>query len=348
MDDKTNDARMTSTSRPSLASQATHVEMSRAVAQVQGALVVAAQRPRDSIVSMQRIRDVCQVPALAERAFFRYARAGSTITGASIHLATELARCWGNIDFGIMELDRDDARGQSEMLAVAWDLETNTRVTNSFIVPHKRDKKGGAVALTEMRDIYENNANQAARRLRECIFRVLPTFVIEEAKTICAQTIEHGGGEPLPKRIERMLAAFGNLGIGRPQLERKIGQPVERFTAVDVANLLVIYQSLRRGEVTKDEEFPADQTGPAPATKLAALESATTGDEPVPDAGATETSSMDWNIWLNDLQSEIDQCKTHDDLDQLALRYEEPLDAAPGMIRDAAKRRIQERRKVTR
>ena len=90
---------------------------------------------------------------------------------------------------------RDDEYGQSEMLALAWDVQTNTRSSNTFIVPHRRDTRNGPKALTDQRDIYENNANNAARRLREAIFAVLPTWFVEEAKDICNQTLNDGGGE---------------------------------------------------------------------------------------------------------------------------------------------------------
>lgn len=250
---------------PIPASEGTQVEISRAIAQVQGALVVAQQRPRDQIAAAERMREACAVQSLAERAFFRYSRGGGQITGPSIHLATELARCWGNVDYGITELRRDEGRGESEMLAYAWDLETNAKVANSFIVPHKRDKKGGAEALTDMRDIYENNANNAARRLRECIFRILPTSFLEEAKTICDTTLQNGGGEPIEKRRDALLKAFGDLGISRARLERKIGRAADKLTAHDIGVLRVVYQSIRRGEVTIADEFPDDAADRATA-----------------------------------------------------------------------------------
>lgn len=240
-------------------SEGTHIEQSRAIAQVQGALIVAQQRPRDEMMAMQRIRESCQFQSLAERAFFRFPRGGETVSGPSIHLATEVARCWGNVDYGITELRRDDANGESEMLSYAWDLETNNRVTNTFIVPHKRDKKGGPQALTDMRDIYENNANNAARRLRECIFRVLPIYITEEAKSLCHATLENGGGEPLADRRTKVLEAFHSIGVTRRQIERKVGIQADRMTAVDIANLRIVFKSIKQGEVRKEDEFPDDQ-----------------------------------------------------------------------------------------
>ncbi len=269
---------------PAPASEGTQVEISRAIAQVQGALIVAQQRPRDQIAAAERMREACAVQSLADRAFFRYSRGGSQITGPSIHLATELARCWGNVDYGITELRRDEGRGESEMLAYAWDLETNAKVANSFIVPHKRDKKGGAEALTDMRDIYENNANNAARRLRECIFRILPTSFVEEAKSVCDATLQNGGGEPIEKRRDALLKAFADLGVNRVRLERKVGRAADKLTAHDIGVLRVVYQSIRRGEVTIADEFPDDAADRA-TTELKARAPAATPAQAVDQDG---------------------------------------------------------------
>jgi hypothetical protein len=241
---------------PARIGQGTAVEQSRAVAEVQAAIVVAQQVPRDINGAIFEMRQSCQQMFLAERAFFRYSRGSGNITGASVHLARELARCWGNIQYGLVEMRRDDEFGQSEMQAFAWDVEKNSRNSSTFIVPHKRDQKGGPKQLTDMRDIYENNANNGARRVREAIFAILPPWFVEEAKQICTKTLADGGGKPLPQRIADAIRAFEGIGIVQDRIETKLGRPSGKWTEHDVAQLLVAFQSIQRGEVTADEEFP--------------------------------------------------------------------------------------------
>lgn len=270
------------------ASQSTAIEQTRAVAEVYGAITVAKRHPRDTQIAIDQMRQSCQILALAERAFFRFPRAGKNVSGASVHLARELARCWGNLDYGIKELDRDDRLGISEMLAFAWDLETNARSETTFIVPHIRDTKHGQVPLTDVRDIYENNANMGARRLRECIFSVLPPWFTEEAKELCAGTLRNGGGKPLDIRIADAVKAFKGIGITQKQLEKKIGRGKADWSDVDVAGLGVTFKSIQRGEINKADEFPEE----APPEKLAkdrldAIEDAITDEHPDPSlAGA--------------------------------------------------------------
>lgn len=242
--------------RGEAASQAAGVEHSRAIAEVQAAVTVAQRFPRDESRSLERALSSCRQWEVAETAFFKLPRGGESVTGETIHLAVELARCWGNVDYGIMELARDDAAQHSEMLAFAWDLETNTKARMTFIVPHKRDKRGGPVALTDMRDIYENNANNGARRLRECIFRILPPYLKEQAKQSCYITLERGQGDkPLEVRITEALKAFSDIGVARDRLEARVG-PVRNWTAADLANLQVSFRSISRNEVNAEDEFP--------------------------------------------------------------------------------------------
>lgn len=256
------------------ASQSTTVEQSRAIAEVQGALLVAHNRPRDKARALNEALESCRTREVAEGAFFKFSRGGSTVAGETIHLARELARCWGNIIYDVIELERDDEKGHSEMLARAWDLETNAQSRITFIVPHLRDKKGGPTRLTDVRDIYENNANMGARRLRECIFAVLPPYLVKSAADECRYTLERGESEePLPVRIGKLLTAFAQIGIDKARIEAKHG-PVDRFTPVDLANIAISYKSIRRGEIMAEEEFPRIEGAAPQVSKLDALEQA--------------------------------------------------------------------------
>lgn len=242
-----------------LISQATSIEQSRAVAEVRAMVLISKGSPRDEQDCLKQMRLSCGLMTMAEHAFYKYSRGGETVTGPTIGLARELARCWGNLTHGISELARNDEAGESEMLAFAWDLERNVRPSITFIVPHRRDRseaKGGQVQLTSMRDIYENNTNQGARRLREMILAALPVWYVEEAKDACQKTLQRGDGKPLPERIAAMVAAFAELGIVVERIEAKLGVGSKAFSALDLARLAVSYRSIKREELSAAEEFP--------------------------------------------------------------------------------------------
>lgn len=246
-----------SSSAPQRIGQGTAVEQSRAAAEVQAAVVVAQQCPRNIQTAVAQMRESCNQMFLAERAFYRYPKGGQTITGASVHLARELARVWGNVQYGLVEMRRDDAYGQSEMQAFAWDVQTNSRNSSTFIVPHRRDTKNGPQAVTDMRDIYELNTNNGARRVREAIFAILPPWFVEEAKELCNATLRNGGGKPLAQRVADAIKTFEGIGITADRIEARLERASGKWTEHDVAQLIVIFKSIQRGEVTAEDEFPA-------------------------------------------------------------------------------------------
>jgi len=190
-----------------------------------------------------------------------YPRGNQTVTGPSIRLAEELARDWGNLDFGIVELEQRD--GDSEIMAYCWDLETNSRQTKIFTVPHERHTKRGVTKLTDPRDIYELTANQGARRLRACILGVIPGDITEAAVKQCEKTLASGNDEPLVDRLRQMIVVFADLGVTQEMIVGKLGHSLEAVTEIELVSLRKIYTSLR-----DNMSQPADWFGPTevPAT----------------------------------------------------------------------------------
>ena len=249
--------------------QATAVEQSRAIAQVQAAAVMARQFPRSTQAAINEMRDACGRTELAKRAFFKFPRGGESVTGASVYLARELARIWGNIDYGLNELRRDDVHGQSEMQAYAWDLQTNARSTRTFVIEHARDTKQGRKQLTDLRDISDNNNNFGARAVREMIFATLPQWFTDMAQEVCRETLKNGGGVPLPTRVANALAAYKRARITPSQLATRVGTEPDAWTHEDVTDLEILYRSLQNREITRDEAFP-EQDAAVTAEELAA------------------------------------------------------------------------------
>lgn len=241
---------------PDRVGQSTAVEQSRAVAEVQAAIYVARQFPRDVGRSRSAMQAACGTMALAEKAFYKFPRAGGSVEGSTIHLAKTLAQAWGNIQYGVSEMRRDDEYRQSEMQAWAWDVEANTRHVLTFIVPHAKFANKQVQQLVDLRDIYENNANNGARRLREAIFAVIPDFFIDEAEELCRETLNKGDGKPIEQRVEGAIAVFQKLGVNADRLEQKLGRPRAQWTGADIAQLLITHKSIDRREITVAEVFP--------------------------------------------------------------------------------------------
>lgn len=241
---------------PGRVGQGTAIEQSRAIAEVQAAVIVAQQCRRSFTIARAMMQESCRQLRLAERAFYKFPRADKTVTGSTVYLARELARCWQNVQYGVTELRRDDAARQSEMLAWAWDVETNVRATSTFIVPHKRDTKKGPQDIIDIRDIYENNANAGARRLRQVIFSIVPPHFVEEAEELCVRTLKAGDGRDLAERVDAAVAVYDRLGIAVERLEVKLGRTRDRWDTFDLAQLSTARRGIERGAVDPDVEFP--------------------------------------------------------------------------------------------
>lgn len=251
------------------------IEASRAIAEAQSKLYIAKTFPRDEAEAMTKMRKACSRMSLAVKAFYSFPRGGQTVEGPTIRFAEELARCWGNIDYGIKELSQDD--GKSEMQAYAWDLETNTQSVQNFTNPHKRekaDKKTRQVVmedLTSQRDIYENNANMATRRLRARILAVLPAWFVDEAIQACRATLKGDGKASFEERKSNLIAEFDRLGVDAATLKRYLKHDAMDMDTDEFISLIGVFNSIKTGERKAKEWFDPDNTTSATAALTDAL-----------------------------------------------------------------------------
>ena len=219
-------------------------DQQRSIAEVQAAMMIARMNPRDPIAAMDRILNACTRPTLADAAVYQYSRGGSDVSGPSIRLAEAMAQAWGNLQFGIRELEQRN--GESTVQAFAWDVETNTRREVTFQVPHLRYTKQGGKRLEDPRDIYEMVANQGARRLRACILAIIPGDVTEHAVLQCEVTMKTKA-DTSPEAMAKMVSAFDGYGVTKEQIEKRIQRRLDAIQPAQVVALKKIYASLRDG-----------------------------------------------------------------------------------------------------
>lgn len=232
-------------------------ESQRAIQEVQAAMTIAQRFPRDVLSAKDRIVEACTRPKLAEGALYSYNRGGSEVSGPSIRLAEVLAQCWGNMQFGIRELEQRN--GESTVEAYAWDLETNTRQVKIFQVPHVRHTRQGQYPLNDPRDIYEHVANQGARRLRACILGVIPGDVIESAVEQCEKTLKTEA-DTGTEAVKKMLDTFHKqFGVSKAQIEKRLGNRVDAIRPAQMVSLKKIWMSLRDGMSAPEDWFDKEQ-----------------------------------------------------------------------------------------
>ena len=215
---------------------------SREIEEVKGAIFLAKQFPRNYIEAERRILDACKRPSLAATSMYAYKRGSSKLEGPSIRLAEVLAQNWGNLSYGIKELEQRD--GESVAMAYCWDLETNVRQEKTFTVKHVRKSGQKLNKLTDPRDIYERVASDGARRLRACVLGVIPGDVVEMAVDQCRQTLAGQSDKPLKERVTTATNHF----------KEKYGT-VASFSEYELVQLTNIRNSLKDGMSNVEDWF---------------------------------------------------------------------------------------------
>lgn len=283
------------------ANSMTSPEVNRAIAQVQVQVMMAKQFPRNQIQALQSIKEACKRIRLAENAIYSYPRGGQRIEGPSIRLAEMIAQNWGNIDFGVNELERRPGRdkepGESLVMAFCIDYQTNTRRQTTFTIPHVRySRNKGNTPLIDPRDVDEMILNKAARRLRACIMAIIPGDIIDEAVEQCNRTLKGNNDKPLPDRIRNMMEAFQELGVRQEVLEKYLGWNMDACIESDIVRLGKIYKSLKDGMSRPEDWFEMQSSKnsnnhdkkPNPKFKLAEDVESAPKSEPTPESKPEE------------------------------------------------------------
>ena len=223
----------------------------REAQEVQAQMIIAQNFPRNYDIITRRINEACSNYDLASVAIYSYPRGGIQVEGPSIRLAEAIAQNYGNLDFGIVELE--NGNGESKVKAYCIDLETNTRSVKIFTVPHVRySRANGLMKLTDPRDVYEMVANNGARRLRSCILSVIPGHITNNAVTICRSTM-------LTKYDKvKFLAAAAELvksGVTREMIESKFRKKIEALTPTEGVRVITIANSIKDGLSNVEDWF---------------------------------------------------------------------------------------------
>lgn len=240
--------------------QAAQFQETRELSEIKGKMYLARQFPRDPEWCKQNMLTECQRVELAQSAQYEYPKGDTVVKGPSIRLVEVLARHWGNLDFGVNEIEAQN--GSTLIKAFAWDLESNVYDEKTFNVKHERSTKKGTFKLTDERDIYEMVANKGARRKRACLLSVLPGWYVDAAIETCEATLKASltQGKSMEEVRAAIVAAFAEFGITPEQIAEKTGRDVDKLTDNDVVKLRHLYSAIKDGFVK-----PADAFGLASA-----------------------------------------------------------------------------------
>lgn len=226
------------------------IEQQRAIAEAQGQLVLAKRFPRNFAQAMEEILTSCAYMEFAEEAFYALPRGGQTVRGPSIRLAEEIARCYGNFQYGHRELARNE--GESVVEVYAWDVEKNNRSTRQITIPHIMDTRSGGKKLTGQKEITDYIANVASKQMRSRILALLPKPLVAAAIKRCEQTLAGTGEQTIQQRLEKMQGMFIKYGVTVKMLESYLNHPLAETTTDEITDLIAVYTAIKDGGNAKD------------------------------------------------------------------------------------------------
>lgn len=229
---------------------AVSVEQSRAIAEAQGQLILAKRFPRDLNAAYAELMEACKLPALASVAFYTLPRGKSSVTGPSIRLAEEIARVYGNFQYGHRELSRDDKK--SEVEVYAWDMEKNNYSKRQITVMHVLDTREGPRKLRDQKDIDDKIANVASKQVRGRILALVPKWLSEAAIAACRETLAGKSEIPVAERVRKMTQAFAKFGVTTKHLESFLGHSLDTVDTDEIADLTGIFNAIKDGAKIAD------------------------------------------------------------------------------------------------
>jgi hypothetical protein len=188
---------------------------------------------------------------------------GKSITGPSVRLAEIAASAYGNLHYGARPVDVSDTEVTSQ--GVAWDLQKNVRVT----VEKKRriTNRNGQRFGDDMIIVTQNAASSIA--LRDAVFRVIPRAYIQELDAF-ARKVAIGDANTLGDRRAKAFEHFAKMGATRERVLASVGRDdIEAVTLDDMEKLIGFASSIKGGQSTVDECFPAVKATDAPSPNAA-------------------------------------------------------------------------------
>lgn len=247
------------------------IEQQRAIAEAQGQLILAKRFPRDLNGAYAELMEACKLPALAEVAFYTLPRGNKSVTGPSIRLAEEIARVYGNFQYGHRELSRDDKK--SEVEVYAWDMEKNNYSKRQITVMHVMDTRDGPRKLRDQKDIDDKIANVASKQVRGRILALVPKWLSEAAIAECRKTLAGTNDMPIGERVRKMTQAFAKFGVTVKHLETYLGHSLDAVDTDEIADLTGIFNAIKEGAKIADyfgevEDLEAKEAAAATANKL--------------------------------------------------------------------------------
>lgn len=234
--------------------------MKREESEIQSAIISAKKFPRDEEQSVSKLFDSMKRQSMALKSTYSFPRGGSTVSGPSIGMAREAARCWGNIRHGIRVISVDDRL--VHIKGVALDVETNTNVEceDKF---EKLIYRGKKWVVPDERDLRELINRRGAILVRNSILQLIPADVIEEALLIAKKAAIGQAKQDIKKdkkgTLTKLIETFAGINVTPEDLSAYLKEDINKITPEQITELRAIFVTIRDGNAKVAEYFKNKQ-----------------------------------------------------------------------------------------
>ncbi len=229
----------------------------REESELKGAIFLARQYPRDEFKAYNKIMKTCGRPGFAEEAIYSFPRSGQTVKGPSVQMAREIARCWGNIRYGLRIVSVDDET--VHIKGYAYDMESNGYVEAEDKFEKLVYRKKGGWVKPDERDLRELINRRGAILVRNAILQVVPSDVTDNAVQEVERTLHKAAAGEIQQRpeeaIRRLVKAFDGIGVTTDMLVAYLKHSLEAITAEEIADLRGVFKSIQDGNSRREEYF---------------------------------------------------------------------------------------------
>lgn len=279
-----------------------------ATTDLQSAMVLARRFPRDELGAFERAAKTAKRASFAERAEYSYQRAAKTVRGPSVYLARELARVWGNIQYGVDIVGMDE--GAVHIRGWAFDLETNARVTAEAKFGRLIYRKKKGWVEPDERDLRELVNKQGALAVRNCLLQIMPSDLVETIVKLCRDTKQAAARGDLSRdregTIRSMLLAFQEFDVSLDMIEEFLGHDAETMSAEELEGLRSVWNSIKDGNTRREDHFNVRRNGTADTKATAiSLEDLAAKIKPKaaePEGEAESEEEIGETTWIDRLQ----------------------------------------------
>lgn len=241
-------------------------------AEIKSCLQIAKMYPRNLMASRIKILETCKRPGFAPSVCYNKPIGGSEKSGISIRGAEVAANNWGNIKTMVSVVYDDDKKRILNIMSM--DLETNTSYSKQITVEkiiERNFKKKGQIVVYERENTYGKKvygiiptsdefdvkvAAQTSKQIRNNILRLIPEDIKDEMVKTAKKVMENVAAEDPQGEIKKIVDSFVGLKVMPGDLEEYIGHDVGKCSPNQIAELRVIYKTIKDGEAAWVDYLP--------------------------------------------------------------------------------------------